>query len=181
MVDVDGTNQYISFDSLSGGEKACVTFVLLSMLSQLSGYNILIMDELSVLDKEIFEKLIKLIKLNENEFDMCMIACVNHSDIVELLNEEGISITELNRLAALILEKKKRKSTAKKKEKNTEDLASNVTVAQEPLASEPTIVSVPLPESFDVQPEVSETVQAVAEASGLAIDEVGDIFGSDDL
>ena len=113
MVDVDGTNQYISFDSLSGGEKACVTFVLLSMLSQLSGYNILIMDELSVLDKEIFEKLIKLIKSNENEFDMCMIACVNHSDIVELLNEEGISITELNRLAALVLEKKKRKSTKK--------------------------------------------------------------------
>lgn len=181
MVDVDGTNQYISFDSLSGGEKACVTFVLLSMLSQLSGYNILIMDELSVLDKEIFEKLIKLIKSNENEFDMCMIACVNHSDIVELLNEEGINITELNRLAALVLEKKKRKTTAKKKEKNVEDLASNVTVAQEPSVDEPTIVSDPLPESFDVQPEVSETVQAVAEASGLAIDEIGDIFGSDDL
>ena len=110
-----------------------------------------------------------------------MIACVNHSDIVELLNEEGINVTELNRLAALVLEKKKKKSTAKKKEKNTEDLASNVTVAQEPLVSEPAIVSDPLPESFDVQPEVSETVQAVAEASGLAVDEIGDIFGSDDL
>ena len=42
-------------------------------------------------------------------------------------------------------------------------------------------MSDPLPESFDVQPEISETVQAVAEASGLTIDEVGDIFGSDNL
>ena len=58
MVDVDGTNQYITFDSLSGGEKACVTFVLLSMLSQLAGFNILIMDELSVLDQDVFTNLI---------------------------------------------------------------------------------------------------------------------------
>ena len=190
MVDVDGTNQYITFDSLSGGEKACVTFVLLSMLSQLAGFNILIMDELSVLDQDVFTKLIKLIKQNEDSFDHCLIACVNHSDIISVLKEEGIDVVELNRMSTLLPEKKKR--TRKKSTKKSADVvaeADDSTQEDEGEAEEPSvetavdtpIVSDQLPESFNITDDTNKNsiVENVANASGLAVDEIGDIFGVD--
>lgn len=91
-----GTGRYLSFNSLSEGEKVCVLFLLMSMLAELSGFRILILDELSVLDAETFKKLLEVMKEHEQEYDLAILACVNHTDTVETLNAEGIPILKIS-------------------------------------------------------------------------------------
>lgn len=90
LVDKNGDGNYLPYKSLSNGEKASVTFLLMDMLSKLSGMNIIIMDELSVLDPETFESLIRIITENQDEYDLCVIACVNHTDNIETLSKYDI-------------------------------------------------------------------------------------------
>ena len=68
LTDPNGSGEYLEFNSLSGGEQASVMFLLVSMLSSLSGMGVIILDELSVLDDNTFENLIRILK--ENSFDM---------------------------------------------------------------------------------------------------------------
>lgn len=91
MVDM-GTGNYLSFESLSEGEKVCVTFLMMSMLSELSGFRVLILDELSVLDDSTFRKLLDVLKEHEAEYDLAVLACVDHSDTVKALEENGVPI-----------------------------------------------------------------------------------------
>ena len=91
MVDM-GTGNYLSFESLSEGEKVCVTFLMMSMLSELSGFRVLILDELSVLDDSTFRKLLDVLKEHEAEYDLAVLACVDHSDTVKALEENGVAI-----------------------------------------------------------------------------------------
>lgn len=94
LVDAKGNGSYLSFDSLSEGEKVCVTFLLMSMLAELSGFRILIIDELSVLDRITLEKLIRVLKEYEKEYDMAILACVDHDDTKQVLEEQGIDMIE---------------------------------------------------------------------------------------
>ena len=90
--DPDGLGHYIPFDSLSAGEKAAVTFILVLTLANISGFRTVIIDELSVLDRDTFAKLLKTIKKADGEYDSVILACVEHDDIRKLLEEEGIPI-----------------------------------------------------------------------------------------
>lgn len=90
FADIDASGNYIPYKSLSNGEKASVTFLLMDMLSKLSGMNIIILDELSVLDPETFDKLIDLVIKNQDEYDLCVLACVNHKDNIEILDKYNI-------------------------------------------------------------------------------------------
>ena len=92
LVDTKGDGTYISFESLSEGEKVCVTFLIMAMLSDISGFRVLIMDELSVLDKNALAGLIDVLKENEDEYDVAVIACVDHDDSVAVLKEKGVNI-----------------------------------------------------------------------------------------
>lgn len=95
LVDVDGSGFYLPYKSLSKGERARVTFLIMDMLSSLSGMNIIIMDELSVLDPETFENLINVIVNNQDEYDLCVIACVNHEDNVKVLEKFDVNILNI--------------------------------------------------------------------------------------
>lgn len=90
--DPTGLGQYIPFESLSAGEKAAVTFILVLTLADISGFRTVIIDELSVLDRDTFAKLIETVKKAEDEYDSVIFACVEHDDIRKLLEEENIPI-----------------------------------------------------------------------------------------
>ena len=89
-MDPTGSGYYMPYDSLSGGERAYMIFVLLDLLNQLSGAKVLFLDELSVMDVETFKSLIDLIKKHVEEYDHVVIASVDHSDIVGLIDAAGI-------------------------------------------------------------------------------------------
>jgi iron dependent repressor, N-terminal DNA binding domain len=82
------------------------------MLSSLSGMGIIILDELSVLDDNTFENLIRILKENSNEYDMCLIALVDHADMIKTLNKHEIPILSVN----------KTEKTSENEEKTDEEL-----------------------------------------------------------
>lgn len=112
LTDPNGSGEYLEFNSLSGGEQASVMFLLVSMLSSLSGMGIIILDELSVLDENTFENLIRILKENSNEYDMCLIALVDHADMIKTLNKHEIPILSVN----------KTEKTSENEEKTDEEL-----------------------------------------------------------
>lgn len=112
LTDPNGLGEYLEFNSLSGGEQASVMFLLVSMLSSLSGMGIIILDELSVLDDNTFENLIRILKENSNEYDMCLIALVDHADMIKTLNKHEIPILSVN----------KTEKTSENEEKTDEEL-----------------------------------------------------------
>ena len=66
QVDPKGTGQFVSFRSLSGGEKAVVAFLLMLMFASISGAGIMILDELSVLDESVLDALLLILKEHED-------------------------------------------------------------------------------------------------------------------
>ena len=96
LTDARGTGEFLAFKSLSGGEQACVAFLLLDLLSNLSGFRTIILDELSVLDNEAFCRLLDILIEKQDEYDTCIIACVNHDDTMAALKERGIKVTDIN-------------------------------------------------------------------------------------
>lgn len=95
LADMKGNGNYLPLNSLSGGERASVIFLIIDMLNTLSEFNIVILDELSILDKEVFANFIDIIKKYEGEYDMCIIASVDHDDVVETLKSKKIKISKV--------------------------------------------------------------------------------------
>ena len=96
LTDPNGSGKYLEFTSLSGGEQASVMFLLVSMLASLSGMGIIILDELSVLDDVVFENLVRVLHENQDEFDMCLLASVDHVDTLKTLKKYDIPVIHLN-------------------------------------------------------------------------------------
>ena len=90
-----GDGIYKSYNSLSGGEKALYIFLMLDMLNALSGLGILIIDELSVLDRDSFAALIDLILAHKDEYNQVVLSMVNHDDTVQVLKDRGLKIMDL--------------------------------------------------------------------------------------
>ena len=95
QVDPKGTGQYVSFRSLSGGEKAAVAFLLMLMFASISGIGILILDELSIMDEGVLDALLAILKENGDEYDMAVLACVSHADTLELLKKHGLEVMKI--------------------------------------------------------------------------------------
>ena len=89
--DTEGMGHYIPFDSLSEGEQASVTFLIMLTMAGITGLRIVIMDELSVLDKESFASILQVAKEAKDEYDLALIACVDHSDTLDVLRDAGIT------------------------------------------------------------------------------------------
>ena len=135
LTDPNGSGEYLEFNSLSGGEQASVMFLLVSMLSSLSGMGIIILDELSVLDDNTFENLIRILKENSDEYDMCLIALVDHVDMINTLNRYEIPILSVNKSEDIPEEKSK--NVSQDQSASTEVTSSTEEVQEE--ASEETL------------------------------------------
>lgn len=88
LTDFGGKDLYLTADSLSGGEKAQFIFVLMSVLCELSGFGILMLDELSVLDADGFSYILNMAKNNMDDFDHIVLCAVDHADVVELVGRK---------------------------------------------------------------------------------------------
>ena len=89
----DGT--FRGYASLSGGEKIFVLYLVMDMLSSLTGLGILIFDELSILDREAFASLLSLIRETESDYDMIFLSAAEHGDIQEALEQSGVKMIEV--------------------------------------------------------------------------------------
>ena len=83
---------YLSYDNLSGGEKAYMLFILIDMLNSLCGTRLLVLDELSVLDGMTFDSLLDLLGAYGEDYDHIIIAAVDHPDTVESLTKRDIPV-----------------------------------------------------------------------------------------
>ena len=81
LADAHRKNQYLPYKSLSGGEKAMVLCTILSLLSEISGFKILFMDELSIMDTDALTTLFEFIKNNQDLYDHIVLSMVGATDI----------------------------------------------------------------------------------------------------
>ncbi len=93
--DMHGTGDYLSYASLSNGEKSVMLLALMTMLNGLTGFRLLIMDEMSVLDAETFGAVVRLLKATASTRDHAVIAAVDHTDTAEALAKEGVKAYSL--------------------------------------------------------------------------------------
>ena len=66
-------------------------YILMTMLNQLTGSRLLIMDELSVLDADNFDILLNLLSTDEESYDQAFIAVVDHNDTIDSIKKYGIT------------------------------------------------------------------------------------------
>ena len=96
LLDVNGTGVYNPFSALSGGEKIFMVFLLLDMFNSMCGLKLMILDELSVLDKDNLGSLLDLLVNHTDNYDQVILATVDHPDIVDELSKRNIyTITAL--------------------------------------------------------------------------------------
>lgn len=91
----NGKGVMLPYENLSGGEKAYFLFIIMDMLNQLSGVNILLLDELSVIDNEIFNSFISTVLEHKDDYDHIIMSAVNHTDTVEILKEKAVPMVDL--------------------------------------------------------------------------------------
>ena len=82
-------SDFYPYADLSAGQKAVVVFLLLDMLNALTGFNILILDELGTLDPDVFVNLICLLSDPAvlQDYDHIILCAVNHDDTVKTLTK----------------------------------------------------------------------------------------------
>ena len=94
LTDINGNGNYVGFDSLSGGERSYVLFILLDMINSLTGLRMMFLDELSVLDKDAFETLVKLLSENVEDYDLIILATAEHDDNMDTLKKYKVNMIE---------------------------------------------------------------------------------------
>ena len=87
----NGKGSMLPYESLSTGEKAYFMFVIMDMLNQLSGVNILLLDELSVIDSSVFEKFVSTVLEHKDDYDHIIMSAVNHIDTVDVLTKLDVN------------------------------------------------------------------------------------------
>lgn len=92
MLDAKGDSTFLPYESLSGGEKLLMIVILLDMLCTMSGFKIMFLDELSVLDKNNFSSLINVLTSDVvKTYDQIFLTTVNHEIFEEELRKYGIT------------------------------------------------------------------------------------------
>lgn len=135
--DTTGSGTYLGYDSLSGGEKVTMLFILLDMINALSGLRIMLLDELSVLDTQGFDTMLSLITTHKDEYDMIVLGMVDHEDTVKSLKKYGIPAIDPMTGAVVSAPKKRgRKPKASKPTKNAVEQPEGVTTQPEDTAAQ---------------------------------------------
>lgn len=77
---------FVSYDSLSKGEQTNVLFLIIDLINQLSGSKILLLDEMSVLDDESYDRLVATIMEHKDEYDHIILSGVHGNEVLEKYN-----------------------------------------------------------------------------------------------
>lgn len=86
---------YLSAAELSGGEKAFFYYVIISLLNELTGAGILLLDELSVMDADTFGKFISLVKAGSE--GSILLSAVDYKELVATVNDMGFPILSIEK------------------------------------------------------------------------------------
>jgi DNA repair exonuclease SbcCD ATPase subunit len=88
---------FVSLTSVSSGEQALATFLMLDMLNSLSGFRLLMMDDLDKLDKTALDELLAVLTDADvlNRYDHIFLAMVDHDDAMAVLDRRKSSIDRL--------------------------------------------------------------------------------------
>jgi len=87
---------FVSLTSVSSGEQALATFLMLDMLNSLSGFRLLMMDDLDKLDAAALDELLTVITDAEvlDRYDHIFLAMVDHDDSMAVLDKYSHAICE---------------------------------------------------------------------------------------
>ena len=92
MLDTSGNGAFLPYEALSGGEKLLMIVILLDMLCTMSGFKIMFLDELSVLDQNNFASLINVLTSDVvKTYDQIFLTTVNHRIFEEEMKKHGIT------------------------------------------------------------------------------------------
>lgn len=92
------TMQYIDFASASAGEQLFIAFLILDMLNALTGYRILLLDDLDKLDIGAFDSILQLLTSEEvlKDYDHILLGTVSHEQtLAKLRSNKKIEVIEL--------------------------------------------------------------------------------------
>ena len=64
------------------------------MINSLTGLRMMFLDELSVLDKDAFETLVKLLSENVEDYDLIILATAEHDDNMDTLKKYKVNMIE---------------------------------------------------------------------------------------
>lgn len=92
---------FVELKSLSSGEQALAVFLILDMLNTLSGFGMLMMDNLDALDADALDELLAVLTMQDvlDRYDHIFISMVSHDDSCKVLNKYKGSINEMIRLS----------------------------------------------------------------------------------
>lgn len=79
---------YVSFNALSEGEQAMVSFIIMDMLNKLTNVNIIVMDSLECLDDENYNALIKTLVKYKDRYDHIIISIVDKENKKDFISND---------------------------------------------------------------------------------------------
>lgn len=81
-----------TYDELSGGERAYMIYVIMDMLNQLIGTRLLLLDELSVMDQDVFKAFVDMVLNYSADYDHIILSAVDHKDTLEILESHEVKV-----------------------------------------------------------------------------------------
>ena len=92
--------EFVNLTAVSSGEQALATFLMLDMLNSLSGFRLLMMDDLDKLDAGALDELMTVLTDKEvlDRYDHIFLAMVDHDDAMEVLDRRSAVIDNSIRL-----------------------------------------------------------------------------------
>lgn len=95
LQNTDDEEVIVPFEGCSTGEKARMLLIVMNMINQLSGYNILILDNLDSLDKTSLEAVLRYIG-SDNSYDHIFVAGIGFTEIKDAFSSADVSFRELS-------------------------------------------------------------------------------------
>jgi len=86
-------NKYVPLEKVSSGEFIFVAYLLMSVIREITGVSVLIIDDIDKLDTEATETFIKILK-SDKEYENVFIGGVNHSDTAKII--EAVKVNVIN-------------------------------------------------------------------------------------
>lgn len=92
-----GSADFVKYENLSSGEKLIVELLFMDLINGLSGFNILMIDNLDKLDENSFNAFLNLIsdKSFQDRYDHIFIATVNHIDFTNALSNYNFNVINM--------------------------------------------------------------------------------------
>ena len=87
------TGEVVPLNKISAGEFIITAYILMSVVSQITGVSILMMDNLDNLDSDAARQLMLLLDADEN-FNTIILASVDHPDIIDAISEVDCFVKE---------------------------------------------------------------------------------------